>query len=126
MTLVFRADLLKPDPPLATSGEQPPPGSAVLVITRGPNAGFRLVLDKAVTSAGRHPDSHIYLDDVSVSRRHAEFRASDDDVHVVDVGSLNGTYVNGQPVDTATLTNGDEVQLGNFHLVYLTGGHTAT
>lgn len=97
----------------------------MLVITRGPNAGFRLVLDKAVTSAGRHPDSDVYLDDVSVSRRHAEFRVSDNDVHVVDVGSLNGTYVNRQPVDTATLADGDEVQLGKFHLVFLTGGQAA-
>ena len=126
MTSVFRAELLKPDPPLGTSGERPLPGSAMIVVTRGPNAGFRLPLDKPVTSAGRHPDSDIYLDDVSVSRRHAEFRVTDDnDVHVVDVGSLNGTHVNRQPVDTAALADGDEVQLGRFHLVLLTGGRRA-
>ena len=123
---MFRADFLTPDPPLTTSGEGPPPGAALLVVTRGPNAGSRLVLDKAVTSAGRHPDSDIFLDDVTVSRRHAEFQVTDDyDVQVVDVGSLNGTYVNRQPMDSATLADGDEVQLGKFRLVFLTGGPQA-
>lgn len=122
MTSVFRADFLRPDLPLEGSGERPPPGLTMLVITRGHNAGSWLVLDKAVTSAGRHPDSDIYLDDVSVSRRHAEFRLTDDnDVQVVDVGSLNGTYLNRQQVDIATLADGDEVQLGKFHLVFRTG-----
>ncbi len=126
MTSVFRADFLKPDPPLTTSGERPPPGSALLVVTRGPNAGSRLVLDKAKTSAGRHPDSDIFLDDVTVSRRHAEFRLTENnDVQVVDVGSLNGTYVNRQPVDSARLADGDEVQLGKFRMVFLTGGPQA-
>ncbi len=126
MTSVFRADFLKPDPPLTTSGERPPPGSALLVVTRGPNAGSRLVLDKAKTSAGRHPDSDIFLDDVTVSRRHAEFQVKDNnDVQVVDVGSLNGTYVNRQPVDSARLADGDEVQLGKFRMVFLTGGPQA-
>jgi hypothetical protein len=128
MTSVFRADFFKPDPPLTTSRERPPPGSALLVITRGPNAGSRVVLDKAITSAGRHPDSDVYLDDVSVSRRHAEFQVTDDnDVQVVDVGSLNGTYVNRQPVDAAKLAHGDEVQLGKFRLMFMTGEpHAAT
>jgi pSer/pThr/pTyr-binding forkhead associated (FHA) protein len=82
-------------------------------------------LDKAVTSVGRHPDSDIFLDDVTVSRRHAEFRITENnDVQVVDVGSLNGTYVNRATVDSATLADGDEVQLGKFRLVFLTGGPT--
>ena len=75
----------------------------------------------AVTSAGRHPDSDIFLDDVTVSRRHAEFRSDAGEFVVVDVGSLNGTYVNREPVDTAVLVDGDEVQIGKFRLVFITG-----
>ena len=113
----------KSDTWIPSPGEgRPPLGPALLVITRGPHAGSQLVLDRPVTSAGRHPDSDIFLDDVTVSRRHAEFRVTDDnDVQVVDVGSLNGTYVNREPVDSATLTHGDEVQLGKFRLRFLTG-----
>lgn len=98
-----------------------PAGSALLVVKRGPNAGSRFLLDQATTSAGRHPDSDIFLDDVTVSRRHAEFRLENNEFSVVDVGSLNGTYVNREPVDSAVLANGDEVQIGKFRLVFLTG-----
>jgi len=98
-----------------------PAGSALLVVKRGPNAGSRFLLDQDTTSAGRHPDSDIFLDDVTVSRRHAEFRRESGDFVVVDVGSLNGTYVNREPVDTAVLTSGDEVQIGKFRLVFITG-----
>ncbi len=98
-----------------------PAGSALLVVKRGPNAGSRFLLDQATTSAGRHPDSDIFLDDVTVSRRHAEFRQEGEEFAVVDVGSLNGTYVNREPVDSSVLANGDEVQIGKFRLVYLTG-----
>ncbi len=98
-----------------------PSGSALLVVKRGPNAGSRFMLDQDTTSAGRHPDSDIFLDDVTVSRRHAEFRREGGEFVVVDVGSLNGTYVNREPVDTAVLASGDEVQIGKFRLVFLTG-----
>ena len=124
MTSVFRADFLPTEPPLTASGEGPlpTPGSVVLVITRGPNAGTRVVLDKATVTAGRHPGADVFLDDVSVSRRHAEFQiTADGEVRVNDVNSLNGTYVNRQPVDSATLTHGDEVQIGRFRMVFLTG-----
>ena len=93
----------------------------MLVVRRGPNAGSRFLLDRPTTSAGRHPDSDIFLDDVTVSRRHAEFRREGGEFVVVDVGSLNGTYVNREPVDTAMLANGDEVQIGKFRLVFLAG-----
>ena len=96
------------------------PGSALLVVKRGPNAGSRFLLDQDVTTAGRHPDSDIFLDDVTVSRRHAEFRREGSGYTVHDVGSLNGTYVNREPIDAATLSGGDEVQIGKFRLVYLT------
>jgi pSer/pThr/pTyr-binding forkhead associated (FHA) protein len=129
-TSVFRADFLSEHEPPAA--EQPvsgvdalPPGSALLVVKRGPNAGSRFLLDQATTSAGRHPESDIFLDDVTVSRRHAEFRRDVGEFVVVDVGSLNGTYVNREPVDTAVLANGDEVQIGKFRLVFLTGPREA-
>ena len=96
------------------------PGSALLVVKRGPNAGSRFLLDEDVTTAGRHPDSDIFLDDVTVSRRHAEFRREGNGYTVHDVGSLNGTYVNRNRIETATLAGGDEVQIGKFRLVYLT------
>jgi pSer/pThr/pTyr-binding forkhead associated (FHA) protein len=128
-TSVFRADFLNElDAPPAASGESAvsgveglPVGSALLVVKRGPNAGSRFLLDQPTTSAGRHPDSDIFLDDVTVSRRHAEFRLEGSEFQVVDVGSLNGTYVNREPVDSAVLANGDEVQIGKFRLVFLTG-----
>jgi hypothetical protein len=97
-----------------------PSGSALLVVKRGPNAGSRFRLDQPVTSAGRHPDSDIFLDDVSVSRRHAEFRRETGEYLIVDTGSLNGTYVNRTPVESVMLANGDEIQMGKFRLVFLT------
>ncbi|GAA1480125.1 FHA domain-containing protein [Gordonia sinesedis] len=131
-TSVFREEFINElDQPAATSSEPADtgverlsPGTALLVVKRGPNAGSRFLLDQATTSAGRHPDSDIFLDDVTVSRRHAEFRLGDNEFQVVDVGSLNGTYVNREPVDTATLSNGDEVQIGKFRLVFLSGPRT--
>jgi pSer/pThr/pTyr-binding forkhead associated (FHA) protein len=92
---------------------------AVLVVSRGPNVGFRFPLHQAVTSAGRDPRSDIFLDDVTVSRHHAEFRAGRDELQVVDIDSLNGVYVNGQPIDSAVLADGDEIQMGKFRLVLL-------
>ncbi|HEY9379043.1 MAG TPA: FHA domain-containing protein, partial [Jiangellaceae bacterium] len=100
-----------------------PAGSALLVVLRGPNAGSRFLLDTDVVSAGRHPDSDIFLDDVTVSRRHAEFRRTDEGFVVSDVGSLNGTYVNRDRIDGVLLTNGDEVQVGKYRLVYYASQH---
>ena len=125
-TSVFRADLLKEmesgagQGPAVPGVEGLPEGSALLVVKRGPNAGSRFLLDQPVTTSGRHPDSDIFLDDVTVSRRHAEFRMEGDKFEVVDVGSLNGTYVNREPKNSAALSNGDEVQIGKFRLVFLT------
>ena len=95
-----------------------PRGSALLVVQRGPSAGSRFLLDTDVVTAGRHPESEIFLDDVTVSRRHAEFRRGPDGFRVRDVGSLNGTYVNRDRIDEVVLTGGDEVQIGKFRLVY--------
>ena len=93
--------------------------SAMVVVTRGPIAGSRFPLHQAVTSAGRDPRGDIFLDDVTVSRRHAEFRSERGELQVVDIDSFNGTYVNGRPIDSAVLTNGDEIQMGKFRLVLL-------
>jgi pSer/pThr/pTyr-binding forkhead associated (FHA) protein len=98
-----------------------PPGSALLVVKRGPNAGSRFLLDADVTTAGRHPESDIFLDDVTVSRRHAEFVREAGTFQVRDVGSLNGTYLNRERIDAAALAGGDEVQIGKYRLVFLTG-----
>ena len=123
-TSAFRDDFLgeldAAAPASAEYVEDLPSGSALLIVTRGPNAGSRFLLDQPVTSAGRHPDSDIFLDDITVSRRHAEFQRKQGQFRVVDVGSLNGTYVNRQPVDSAVLVNGDEVQVGKFRLAFLT------
>jgi pSer/pThr/pTyr-binding forkhead associated (FHA) protein len=98
-----------------------PPGAGLLVVRRGPNAGSRFLLDAEITTAGRHPESDIFLDDVTVSRRHAEFRKTADGFFVRDVGSLNGSYVNRERIDDAALQGGDEVQIGKFRLVFLAG-----
>lgn len=97
-----------------------PKGSALLVVQRGPSAGSRFLLDTDEVSAGRHPDSDIFLDDVTVSRRHAVFRRTSDGFLVADVGSLNGTYVNRDRIDEVLLSGGDEVQIGKYRLVYFT------
>ena len=101
--------------------EQLPAGVGMLVVTRGPNSGSRYALDEARVTAGRHPDSMIFLDDITVSRRHAEVRRVDDGYEVCDVGSLNGTYLNRERVETARLTDGDELQIGTFKLLFLSG-----
>src|SRR3954454_15375945 len=91
---------------------------ALLVVQRGPSAGSRFLLDTETVTAGRSPDSEIFLDDVTVSRRHAEFRRTGDGYSVADVGSLNGTYVNRDRIDEVALQGGDEVQIGKSRLVY--------
>ena len=95
-----------------------PAGSALLIVQRGPSAGARFLLDTDVVTAGRHPESEIFLDDVTVSRRHAEFRRAGAAFTVSDVGSLNGTYVNRDRIDEVTLQDGDEVQIGKYRLVF--------
>jgi pSer/pThr/pTyr-binding forkhead associated (FHA) protein len=98
-----------------------PAGHALLVVQRGPGSGSRFLLDADVVNAGRHPDSEIFLDDVTVSRRHAEFHRTGDSFTVSDVGSLNGTYVNRDRIDRVQLKDGDEVQIGKYRLVFFSG-----
>lgn len=102
----------------AAAVEALPPASALLIVKRGPNAGARFLLDAERTTAGRHPSSDIFLDDVTVSRKHAEFLTDEGGFAVRDVGSLNGTYVNRERIDTALLRAGDEVQIGKYRLTY--------
>lgn len=104
-----------------------PEGAGILWVKRGPNAGSKYALDKETVLAGRHPDSDIFLDDITVSRRHAEFTRRGDGYVVRDVGSLNGTYLNRDRIDEeAPLGNGDEVQIGKFKLVFLSSSTDAT
>ncbi|MFO7689893.1 MAG: FHA domain-containing protein [Cryobacterium sp.] len=95
-----------------------PSGSALLVVRRGPNTGARFLLDADLTSVGRHPNADIFLDDVTVSRRHAEFLRDQTSFQVKDLGSLNGTYFDGERIDTAMLKDGSEVQVGKFRLTF--------
>ena len=98
-------------------------GTALLLVARGPNQGARFLLDRDVTTVGRHPASDIFLDDITVSRRHSEFRRENGSFWVHDVGSLNGTYVGGRRAEEQLLTTGDEVQIGKFKLVvFISGG----
>jgi pSer/pThr/pTyr-binding forkhead associated (FHA) protein len=110
-----------PDEDLKVSPDELREGGALLVVRRGPNEGSKYSLVAEVTRAGRHPDSDIFLDDITVSRRHAEIVRRVDGFHVIDVGSLNGTYVNRDRVEEAQLANGDELQIGKFKLVFFTG-----
>ncbi len=98
-----------------------PPGVGMMVVKRGPGAGSRFLLDEAVTTAGRHPDSHIFLDDVTVSRRHVEVARVGEGYTVRDVGSLNGTYVDHKRIDTQPLHHLADVQIGRYVLVFLVG-----
>jgi FHA domain len=114
-------DVAPPADPDRAAVASLPEGSAMLVVRRGPNAGSRFVLDVDRVTAGRHPDSDIFLDDVTVSRRHAQFVRLESGYAVKDVGSLNGTYVNRHRIDEAKLASDDEVQIGKYRFVYLAG-----
>ena len=98
-----------------------PVGHALLVVQKGPGSGSRFLLDNDVVEAGRHPESSIFLDDVTVSRRHAVFHRDHDAFTVSDVGSLNGTYVNRDRIERVRLNDGDEVQIGKYRLVFFSG-----
>lgn len=94
-------------------------GTAILVLRGGEGEGDHYVLSSSLTNIGRHAESDISLDDITVSRRHCEITSENSRFIVRDVGSLNGTYVNQKRVDVIELTQGDELQIGKFHLVFL-------
>ncbi len=110
------------DDDLALAVGELPETTAMVVVKRGPNAGSKFVLEGDVTRAGRHPDSDIFLDDITVSRRHAEIHRTGEGYVVRDAGSLNGTYLNRERIEEAPLSNGDELQIGKFKLVFFAGG----
>jgi pSer/pThr/pTyr-binding forkhead associated (FHA) protein len=109
------------DEELTVTLEELPEGMGMLVVKRGPNAGSKFILDAEVTRAGRHPNSEIFLDDITVSRRHVEILRDHDGYRARDVGSLNGTYLNRERIDEAKLGNGDALQIGKFKLVFFAG-----
>lgn len=116
------------DPTLDTpsiSPASPVATAAVLVVRQGPKRGSRIALDADLITIGRHPDSDIFLDDITVSRRHAEVVRVSGSFEVTDAGSLNGTYVNQVLVERAVLADGDELQIGKFKLVFLALGEDA-
>jgi len=98
------------------------PGVGMLVVLHGPNAGSSYRLEQPVTTIGRHPDSDVFLDDITVSRRHVVVEKVDGGYMLRDVGSLNGTYVNRKRVDEAHLRYGDDVQIGRYRLSFIVGG----
>ena len=93
--------------------------AAGFVVTDGPIAGSKYLLDTGTSTLGRHPESNIFFDDITVSRRHAEVTLSGNEAKVTDVGSLNGTYLNQRQIDSShQLMPGDVLQIGKFKLVY--------
>ena len=95
------------------------PESAMLIIHRGANRGERFLINSPETTIGRSSDNDVVLDDVTVSRKHANIRRSGERFELIDLGSLNGTYVNNNSIDRATLSSGDEVQFGKFHMLFV-------
>ncbi|MGH9185682.1 MAG: FHA domain-containing protein [Acidimicrobiales bacterium] len=121
-TITFAVDAGETaDEELTFDLDEIPAGAGMLVVTRGPIAGSRFAVTKKLTTLGRHPDSDIFLDDITVSRRHAELAREGDQFTVRDVGSLNGTYLNRQRMEKAAMHNGDELQVGKFKLVFFAG-----
>ena len=120
-TVTFQPVDVEADDEVTVALEELPEGTGMLVVKRGPNAGSKFVLDGDVTTAGRHPDSDIFLDDITVSRRHAEVVRTPGGYVLRDVGSLNGTYLNRERIEEASLSNGDELQVGKFKLVFFAG-----
>lgn len=96
-------------------------GSAMLVIKKGPDAGMRFTINRDVIGIGRHPESDIFLDDITVSRRHAEIHREGFAFSLLDTGSLNGTYLNRERIESSSLSNGDEIQIGKFRLLFFAG-----
>lgn len=102
-----------------------PGGIGMLIVRHGPKRGSRIALDTDRVTIGRHPESDIFLDDITVSRRHAEVIRTESGHDVIDAGSLNGTYINRELVERGSLADGDELQVGKFKLVYVALSDTA-
>ncbi len=127
-TARFAEDIIPKDTQTLSNEEQAaiaalPKNSALLIAQRGPSAGSRFLLDDDVSIAGRHPNADVFLDDVTVSRKHVEFVRTATGFEIKDLGSMNGTYLNGSRVDSALLKSGDVVQVGKYHLTFFAGGN---
>jgi len=123
VTRTFSEDLIPTDSNSLSQEEQLavdslPSGNALLIVRRGPNKGSRFLLDADVTSLGRHPNADIFLDDVTVSRKHTEISRVGTTFTIKDLVSLNGTYFQGKRVESAELFNGAEVQVGKYHFTF--------
>ena len=94
-------------------------GPALVVRSGGGRAGETFPLDNERITIGRSPDCDIFLDDVTVSRRHAVVLKRDDALAIEDEGSLNGTFLNRKRIETGELTDGDELQIGKYKLTFL-------
>ena len=97
-----------------------PADRAMVVIHRGPAKGARFLIDQNQSSIGRATESQIFLDDVTVSRKHAAIEVEGGVFTLIDLGSLNGTYLNNQSVAKSALKTGDEIQIGKFHMLFIT------
>lgn len=122
-TRTFAEDLLPSDPNALSADEQLavdslPSGNALLIVRRGPNKGARFLLDANLTTVGRHPNADIFLDDVTVSRKHSEISRVGSVFTLKDLTSLNGTYFEGKRIESAELFNGAEVQIGKYHFTF--------
>lgn len=95
-----------------------PKGNALLIVHRGPNAGARFLLDADLITVGRHPNADVFLDDVTVSRRHAEIKRINGSFTITDLASLNGTYYQGQRVESQELADESELQIGKYHFTF--------
>ena len=100
------------------------PDKAMVVVHRGANKGSRYLISEERTSIGRSPESEIFLDDVTVSRSHAVIERNGSTFALNDLGSLNGTYINNRSLKTSSLTSGDEIQIGKFHLIFVSARNT--
>jgi pSer/pThr/pTyr-binding forkhead associated (FHA) protein len=123
LTRTFSENLIPVDANALSDEEQQavdalPSGNALLIVRRGPNKGARFLLDADLISIGRHPNADIFLDDVTVSRKHSEITRSNSVFTLKDLTSLNGTYFEGARIETAELFNGAEVQVGKYHFTY--------
>ena len=103
-------------PPLAEVGID---GPALVVRSGGGRAGEHFVPQGERTTIGRSPDCDVFLDDVTVSRKHAVLAQKDDAFFIEDQGSLNGTFLNRKRIESGRLENGDELQIGKYKLSFL-------
>jgi pSer/pThr/pTyr-binding forkhead associated (FHA) protein len=97
-----------------------PKDSAILIILKGAGVGSRYLINAASTKIGRELNNDISLDDITVSRSHAVI-SKDKNLSIKDLGSLNGTYINAIAVREQILSDGDEIQIGKFHLTLFMG-----